>query len=146
MTGLMHAAYKGNTEACNTLLENGADVNSNFQSDGVKCNLSLIPILNRLGNEAKHNVYASCDYCLPLSTLQYTPLMFATIAGNCPLSLSLHLFSILPLFILSSLLLSLLNSSPKIFTTCFFHSISLSTRACKCCGAAPSSWGKDQHN
>lgn len=100
MTGLMHAAYKGNTEACNTLLENGADVNSNFQSDGVKCNLSLIPILNRLGNEAKHNVYASCDYCLPLSTLQYTPLMFATIAGNCPPSLSLHLFSILPLTLL----------------------------------------------
>ena len=96
----MHAAYKGNTEACNTLLENGADVNSNFQSDGVKCNLSLIPILNRLGNEAKHNVYASCDYCLPLSTLQYTPLMFATIAGNCPPSLSLHLFSILPLTLL----------------------------------------------
>lgn len=97
MTGLMHAAYKGNTEACNTLLENGADVNSNFQSDGVKRNLSLIPILNRLGNEAKHIVYASCDYCLPLSTLQYTPLMFATIAGNCPPSLSLHLFSILSL-------------------------------------------------
>ena len=93
----MHAAYKGNTEACNTLLENGADVNSNFQSDGVKRNLSLIPILNRLGNEAKHIVYASCDYRLPLSTLQYTPLMFATIAGNCPPSLSLHLFSILSL-------------------------------------------------
>ena len=105
MTGLMHAAYKGNTEACNTLLENGADVNSNFQSDGVQHNLSLIPILNRLGNEAKHNVRqlcALCDYWLPFCTLQYTPLMFATIAGNC-----LFAFPFSPSFLPYALLSSL---------------------------------------
>ena len=123
MTGLMHAAYKGNTEACNTLLENGADVNSNFQSDGVQNNLGLIPILNRLGNEAIHNVRQPCvlcDYCLPFSTLQYTPLMFATIAGDC-----LFAFPFSPSF-LPCALLSSLPPLPPYFLSKAPHSLLLS--------------------
>ena len=35
MTALMHAAYKGNIEACRKLLEHGADVNWHGHKDGV---------------------------------------------------------------------------------------------------------------
>ena len=35
MTALLHTAYKGNREASQLLIERGADVNSNLQSDGV---------------------------------------------------------------------------------------------------------------
>ena len=35
MTPLMHAAYCGHYEACQLLLEKGADVNSDLHSEGV---------------------------------------------------------------------------------------------------------------
>lgn len=64
MTALMHCAYHGNNEACALLLEKGADVNSNTQHNGVGFqSISLI-----------------C-FKLFLLFLQYTALMFATIAG-----------------------------------------------------------------
>ena len=125
MTGLMHAAYKGNTEACNTLLENGADVNSNFQSDGVQHNLGLIPILSRLGNGTINTALDTCVCCvtivclsLPYSTHPSCLLQSQVII--CLPSLSLPLFS--HVAFLPSFLLSLLISSLKLLTACFFPS------------------------
>ena len=70
MTALMHCAYHGNNDACTLLLERGADVNSNAQQNGVwHCLSSLFNIPLYLFH-----------FCL-----QYTALMFATIAGQSEL-------------------------------------------------------------
>ncbi len=62
MTGLMHCAYRGHTGGVSLLLERGANVNSQQESDGVRESVSV------------------CMYAM--LPIQYTPLMFATIAGK----------------------------------------------------------------
>ena len=66
MTSLMHAAYNGNLEACETLLKHGADVNCNLHEHYVSGKLPLSHSLTELSTHMEHK------YCIVCSVSDYT--------------------------------------------------------------------------